>query len=294
MILTPFVIMYAERIADRFIGISKKIGLDPTVVSSKRISEIPEKSLENHLIIIGYGVNGSNLTKAAASSNIPYVVIEMNAETVREQKEKGVPIIFGDATQDHILEAVHISSARAAVIAISNHHATSTILKNIRSHSESLYLVVRTRYVKETSELLAMGADAVIPEEFETSIQIFSHVLQNFLVPEDEIEQLVEEVRADNYQIFKGDLKLPKSYRPRNIADFNITCVKMHSDSNDFLGKPIQDLNLKEKYGVNILVIKRQEEILDHIPPEEVLRQGDELYILGNQRNIEKFHKIIK
>ena len=294
MILTPFVIMYAEYIANRFIGLSKKIGLDPTKVSSKRSSEIPADSLENHLVIIGYGVNGSNLTKAAASSNIPYVVIEMNAETVRQQKAKGLPILFGDATQDHILEAVHISSARAAVIAISNHHATATIIKNIRSHSESLYLVVRTRYVKETSELLAMGADAVIPEEFETSIQIFTQVLQNFMVPEDDIEELVEEVRADNYQLFKGEVKLPKSYRPRNIADFNITCLKMISDSNEFLGKPIQDLNLKETYGIQILVIKRQDDILDRIPPEETLRQGDELYVLGKQLNIEKFHRLIK
>lgn len=149
-------------------------------------------------------------------------------------------------------------------------------------------------HVKETSELLAMGADAVIPEEFETSIQIFTQVLQNFMVPEDDIEELVEEVRGDNYQLFKGEVKLPKSYRPRNIADFNITCLKMISDSNEFLGKPIQDLNLKETYGIQILVIKRQDEILDRIPPEETLRQGDELYVLGKQRNIEKFHKLIK
>lgn len=294
MILTPFIIIFSERIANRFIGVSKKIGLDPTLVSDKSISEIRKNNLENHLVIIGYGVNGSNLAKAASASNIPYVVIEMNAETVRQQKAKGLPVIFGDATQDHILEAVHISDARAAVIAISDNHAIKTIIKNIRSHSESLYLVVRTRYLKDTSELMALGADEVIPEEFETSVKIFTNVLQNFLVPEDDINQLIDKVRADNYQLFKGELKRPKTYRPKDIADFNITCLRINSDSNEFLGKPLKELNLRAEYGINILGIKRKEKMLDSIQPTEVLKQGDIIYVQGNQNKIERFHKMIK
>ena len=294
MILTPFIIIFSERIANRFIGVSKKIGLEPTLISDKSMTEISDYKLENHLIIIGYGVNGSNLAKAAAASNIPYVVIEMNAETVGQQKAKGLPVIFGDASQDHILEAVHLQNARAAVIAISDNQATKTIIKNIRSHSESLYLVVRTRYVKEISELIALGADDVIPEEFETSVQIFTHVLQNFLVPEDDIEQLIDKVRADNYELFKGELKLPKTYRPKNITDFNITCLRINSDSNEFLGKPLKELNLRSEHGINILGIKRKEEMLDSIQPTEMLKQGDIIYVQGNQNKIETFHKTIK
>jgi monovalent cation:H+ antiporter-2, CPA2 family len=294
MILTPFVIIFSERIVDRIIGVSKKIGFDSTLVSEKDTAEIGKLELENHLVIIGYGINGSNLAKAAAASDIPYAVIEMNAETVKLEKAKGVPIIFGDATQDHILETVNLSNARVAVIAISNNFATQSIVKNIRSHSDSLYLVVRTRYVNETSELIALGADEVIPEEFETSVQIFTNVLQNFLVPEDDIDSLIEKIRADNYQLFEGDLKRPKTYRPGDLADFNITCLRMNPDSNKFLGKPIKELNLRAKYGINILGIKRKNEMLESIQPEEKLKQGDILYIQGNQSKIEQFHKLIK
>ncbi len=294
MILTPFVIIFSESIVDRIIGVSKKLGLDSTLGSEKDKAEIVNHELENHLVIIGYGVNGSNLARAAAASDITYVVIEMNAEMVKREKRKGVPIIFGDATQDHILETVHLSNARAAVIAISDNFATRSIIKNIRSHSDSLYLVVRTRYVKETSELIALGADEVIPEEFETSVQIFTNVLQNFLVPEDDIEQFIEKVRADNYQLFKGELKPPKTYRRNNLADFNITCLRMNADSNKFLGKPLKELNLRADYGINILGIKRKNEMLENIQPEEKLKQGDIIYIQGNQSKIEQFHKQIK
>ena len=293
MILTPLVIIFSEKIVYKFIGVSKKLGVEGKSVSKEEKAEIMDQELENHLVIIGYGVNGSNLAKAAASSDIPFIIIEMNAETVKREKEKGLPIIFGDATQDHILETVHLSKARAVVVAISDDFATKSIIKNIRSHSESLYLVVRTRYVKETSELFALGADEVIPEEFETSVQIFTHVLHNFLVPEDDIDVLVDKVRADNYQIFKGELKRSKKYQP-NLTDININCLRIMADSNKFLGKPLKELNLRAEYGINILGIKRKNMMLDSIQPTDVLKRGDLLYIQGSQNKIEQFHKLIK
>lgn len=292
MILTPFVIIFSETIANKVLGIKKRLGLKRELNVSG-IQEIPETELENHLVIIGYGINGSNLAKAATASNIPFIVIETNAEIVRLEKAKGIPIIFGDATHDHILETVNLSRARAAVIAISGNTDTKNIIKNIRSISDSIYLVVRTRYVKETSELLALGADEVIPEEFETSIQIFEHILHNFLVPEGDIVQLIEKVRADNYQLFKGGVKRPKRYRQSELANFNITCLRMRSDSNKFLGKPLKELNLRALYGINILSIKRKDEMLESVQPDEILKQGDILYILGNQSNVEQFQKLI-
>ncbi len=294
MLLTPFVIIFSEKIANRFIVVSKNLGFGASFNNKSNLEETPGENIENHLVIIGYGINGSNLAKAALSSNIPFVVVEMNAETVKREKAKGLPIVFGDATQDHILKTVDISNARAAVIAISDNSATKTIVKNIRLLSDSLCLVVRTRYVKETTELLALGADEVIPEEFETSVQIFSRVLQNFLVPEDEIDQIIETVRADNYQLFKGNLKRPKTYKPSNLADFNITCLRINSDSNRFLGKPLKKLNLRAEYGINILGIKRNNKMLENVSPDHVLKLGDILYVQGSQKNIEQFHKMIK
>ncbi|WP_051254361.1 monovalent cation:proton antiporter family protein [Arenibacter latericius] len=292
MILTPFVIIFSENIADKVVGIKKRLGLKREL-DSNDIEEIVETDLENHLVIIGYGINGSNLAKAATASNIPFIVIETDAEIVKKEKAKGLPIIFGDATNDHILETVHLSRARAAVIAISGNIETQNIIKNIRSMSDSLYLVVRTRYVKETSELLALGADEVIPEEFETSIQIFEHILHNFLVPEGDIIQLIHKVRADNYQMFKADIKGPKTYRTSELADFNIKSLRMRSDSNKFLGKPLRDLNLRVIYGINILAIKRKDKLLESVQPDEILKQGDIIYIQGNQSKVEAFYQLI-
>lgn len=294
MLLTPFVIIFSEKIANNFIGASRRLGLEKAFNSNNRRPEVVKDELENHLVIIGYGINGRNVARAAESSNIPYAVIEMNAAIVDQERKKKVPILFGDAAHDHILEIVNLSKARAAVIAISDHQATKAIVKNIRSYSESLYLVVRTRYVRETSELIALGADEVIPEEFETSVQIFSRVLESFLVPEDEIDQLIDKVRSDNYRLFNDDGKRPRTFRPASFPDFNITCVKVTSDSNRFFGKELSELNLRQEYGINILGIRRKEEMLESVQPQEVLKQNDILYIQGSPGNIERFHRLVR
>src|SRR5699024_9121601 len=258
------------------------------------LRETSPTELENHLVIIGYGLNGRNLAKAAYANDIPFMAIELNPDTVLRKNQKGVPIIYGDAAQPHILETVNIAKARAAVVAISDDMATRNIVKTIRSFSESLYLVARTRFTKETSDLLALGADEVIPEEFETSIQIFSRILQNFLVPEDEIAHLIEKVRADNYELFKGGLKRPKTFKSTDIVPFTITSLQVNCDTSPVLEKPLKDLNLRAEYGINILAINRRDQMLESIQPGEVLKQGDVVYVQGNQEAIERFHRKIK
>lgn len=249
--------------------------------------------LNNHLVIIGYGINGSNLAKAAQFSNIPYVVIELNAQTVRKEKQKNIPILYGDATRLHILDAVHIHKARAVVIAISDPTATKAIISNIRSISQSVYLLVRTRYVHEINELLALGANDVIPEEFETSVEIFSRVLHNFMVPADDIEQFIDTVRSDNYNLFQARKKLPKTIRPTNVPDFKITCVRINNDSGGVVGKSLEESKIRSAYGVNIVAISRKDKMHFNIDPQEKLLQNDLVFIHGEPADVDKFHKLV-
>lgn len=294
MLCTPFVIILSKPIANKLLGSFRKIGIMKKNEVDDDLDVIPDMGLKNHLVIIGYGPNGQNLARVAIANNIPFVVVELNADTVKEKKEVGVPIIYGDAGDRHILESVNLYDARAAVVAVSDIHSTKNIIKNIRSISESLYLIARTRYNNNTSDLLAMGADEVVPEEFETSIQIFSRVLHNFLVPENDINDIIKEVRADNYQVLMGELQKPKPDKAIRLAPFNIICLRINSDSNKFLGSPLNKLNLRADYGINILGIKRRDKMMENIKADEVLKQGDLLYIQGNTHDIEEFHQIIK
>ena len=201
MLFTPFIINHSHAICN-WILLRFPSKTNPSIALLDEEKKMIEEDRNNHLIIIGYGMNGKNLALAAKKSGIDYVILEINAETVKRERALGEPILFGYAVHEHILETVAFEKARVVVIAISDPQASKAILVKIRSLSTNIHVLVRTRYVSEIAPLLALGANEVIPEEFETSIEIFSRVLGNYLIPLDEIEQISNAIRSNNYEIF--------------------------------------------------------------------------------------------
>lgn len=293
MLLTPFVIIFSERISSMVLNSPLHKPWNMIIKNPKIEDRSALKDLENHLLIIGYGINGRNLAKAARYSKIPYVILELNAQIVRVERLKGEPIYYGDAVHEHILERLRVKKARVVVVAISDPSATKIIISNIRHISPSVYLLVRTRYVKETESLLALGADEVIPEEFETSVEIFSRVLANYLVPVDELENLVDTIRADNYDMFQSKTRLPRTLTSPKIPDFKITCVRVIADRGEVTGKTIDEIDVRKKFGVNILAISRNDDMINTITPEQKILKNDLVFISGDQEHIDSFFKAV-
>ena len=104
-------------------------------------------AMEDHLVIIGYGVNGRNLAAAAKQENIPYMIVELNPETVREERQKGEPILFGDAMNEKVLERAHLSQARVVSIAISDYIAARDAVLKIRHINNKAHIIIRARYI---------------------------------------------------------------------------------------------------------------------------------------------------
>lgn len=291
MVLTPFMVMGAEPLTRKLLGRLGQMGWHREVWTALDKKAAPPDALQGHLVIVGYGMNGKNLSRAARYSGIPYVVIELDAELVKKARSQKVPIVYGDATHAHILEGVQIHEARSVVIAISDPRSTANIVREVRDLAPSAYLIVRTRYVKEIPELKALGADEVIPEEFETSIEIFSKVLDNFLVPEHEVDQLIGRIRSDNYELFQSEkVHVRRVTGPQ--ANPNIGCVRLGGGGCRWCGRSLNTIPFNEKYGVRILGISRGDAMIEKPDPAEVLRPGDVLFLSGRQADIEKVREL--
>lgn len=291
MLLTPFVFMLSGRTTNYILRMVAPGSADLRTDRDSNLAH-GQDGPEDHLLIIGYGINGANLAKAAKYADIPYMILELNPQIVREQKARGEPIIYGDAVQEHMLESLNVKKARVVVIAISDPRATKTIVSNIRHISPSVHIVVRTRYVKEIEMLLALGADEVIPEEFETSIEIFSRVLTNFLVPIDELENLIDSVRADNYQVFQSHKRL-QTFNSSTIPDFKISCVRVMAETGPVVGKTIEEVDVRKNYGVNVLAVSRKGEMIKTVFPSVKLLRNDLVFISGDQEHIDSFYKAV-
>ena len=171
----------------------------------KFIAATEDTEQTNHVIIIGFGFNGRNVAKAARVADIPYVIVEMNPEIVETERAKGEPIFYGDAIHDAVLEHANIKAARVVVVVISDAAASRRIVATAHGLNPTAHMIARTRYLAEVEPLYRVGANEVIPEEFETSVEIFTRVLMEYLIPDDQIKQFVSEVWANGYQMFRQD-----------------------------------------------------------------------------------------
>jgi CPA2 family monovalent cation:H+ antiporter-2 len=218
----------------------------------------------------------------------------MNARTVQQEKARGEFILYGDATNSFIIEHVKVFKARVAIIAVSDPMATRAIVTNIRTVCPTVHIIVRTRYMSEMTQHLELGASEVVPEEFETSVEIFTRLLHKYLVPRDEIENFVENIRSDNYEMLRPHEISHRKITELSIPEMNISSLRVQSRSNEVVGKKVAESLIRSRFGVNVLAIKRNEQHITHIEPDTEIRQGDILFLAGKPENIARLHERVK
>ena len=297
--LTPFLIAAAPKITYSILKARVPSSVRHRLESLNKLKTTEEtdepKKLDDHLIIIGYGINGENIAKAARNAEIPYVILDTDPVTFKKAKNNNEPIIFGDATNSLILKHLHVQEARVIVIAISDPGATKKIISNVRLYSKTAFIIVRTRYVREIEENIKLGADEVIPEEFETSIEIFNRVLKKYLVPYNEIMDFTASIRSSDYEMLtsvKGRPHKP-SLQHLHIPNREIVTLSVQQNNRDIVGKSIQTSGIGKNFRVTVLAIKRDTQYITEILPDTKIKQGDLLYIFGNPLNINRLNEAL-
>jgi CPA2 family monovalent cation:H+ antiporter-2 len=175
----------------------------------------------DHLLIIGYGLNGKNLARAAHEFGFPYAVVELNPQTVRREVAKNEPIHFGDATNEAVLLQAGAANARAAAVVVGDAAATRGIVAQLRRVNPSLHIIARTRFVSEVRPLQRLGADDIVPEEFETSVEIFRRTARHFGLEENDTKRLETAIREDHYAVLlsaREDGSKDKSESARRVS----------------------------------------------------------------------------
>jgi monovalent cation:H+ antiporter-2, CPA2 family len=280
-------------IAPILMGLSGKIATPLSSPLSRiiplRTSEPEEvqEVVENHIIIVGYGLNGKNVARSAEIAGVPYRIIEMNPDTVREEKKLGKPILFGDAAQSEVLRKAGITKARVVVIVVNDPFSTQQIVQTARIVNPGIHIIVRTRFMGEVATLMDLGADEVIPEEFETAVEIFTRILYTYLIPTTEIERLVGEIRAGGYHMLRSINTPPYSFEELKVLvpDIEIRTIRI-PDNSKYNGMPLKETMIRSRYQVSIVAIRRDQEMIVNPGGEEKIHPGDLVMVLGRPDNI--------
>lgn len=283
MMVTPFVVERAPALAARFSG---WCGARPETWSDDDRERTG--NLEGHVIIAGYGLAGKTVARVLREMLIPYLHVELNGEIVRRARQNGEFIVYGDATSPVVLEGVGIEKARALVLAINDPSSLVRVIRTARGLNESIYIQARTRFILEMDDLLAQGADEVIPDEVEASLQMAAALLRRFAISEGKTLRQIATMRQEHYGSALGGTE-----QSRNLAGYlsvleggQIEFQAMPDDS-PLLGQTLADAPLKEQANVMVVGVIRQDRIQYGVSGSFRLQAGDTLMLLGEPEAVE-------
>ncbi|WKZ32600.1 MAG: NAD-binding protein [Thermodesulfobacteriota bacterium] len=241
MSLTPFIYQRSARLA---FDLGKLLGMGGGHPGQKKTH------LSNHVIIIGYGLNGRNLARVLKETGIPHAIMEMNMERVKAAKAEGHSAYFGDASHPEVFKKLGVEKAKMVVTAISDPISTRAIVKTAREISPTVSIIVRTRFVKEVEDLYRLGANQVIPEEFETSVEIFARVLRDYRVPTNIIQNQIDLIRQEGYAMLRNlALSTDRLSRLSAILEKTVMDTFYVDDVCSVAGSTLRDLDFRKRTG---------------------------------------------
>ncbi len=248
------------------------------------------RRLEGHVIIAGYGLNGKNLAHVLKEAGIGYVILELNPVTVKAAAAEGEPIVFGDVSSPTILREACVGKARGIVFAISDPAMTRRGVKAAKALNPGLFVIVRTRYASETDELIGLGAGDVIPEEFETSIEIFTRVLEKYHVPRNVIDAQVKVLRGECYGMLRGSCSAirPVTERIADLLAAGTASTFFVGKSSWPAGKTLGALDLRGRTGATVIAVVRGEESFSSPGADFGIGEQDTLVLVASHRDMDR------
>ena len=248
--------------------------------------------LRDHVILVGYGINGQNVARALRLLDVPHIVVDLNPQTVADIEAAGDLALEGDATQDAVLEAAGIDKARGLIAAIAEAVATRGVVQAAHRLNPRAQIIARTRYLREVEPLRRAGADQVIPEEFETSLELTGRVLALYGAPPQLVIREKEELRRQGYGLLRGvsGQSHPTLEALRSLSAVTLVPVPAGSPA---AGRTLRELDLRERTGATVIAVERDGELQLAPTADFKLQAHDALIGFANGPALEALRSLI-
>ena len=237
------------------------------------------KKLSRHVVVLGYGLSGRSVARVLAETHIPHCVVEIDPERVQSGRRDGIRIIRADATGRAGIEAAGIPEARAIVVTIQDPDGARRATRICRQRNATARLIVRTRYLAEVEALRQAGADEVIPEEFETSIEIVARVLRTLHIPGNIVATQLRLLRDEGYRRLRDPhAKRAEGRRVSALLAAGTTELFLVLPDTEAEGKTLSELHLDADH-VAVPALLRDGEPRAPVPSDHRVEAGDTLLV---------------
>jgi len=288
MMAAPVVVRYNGRLAKRLVpGYMRARDTNLDVIRA-------EASRENrHVIVCGYGRSGQNLAWLLEQESIPSLALDLDPVRVRDARDAGKSVVYGDCARRDVLEAAGLHRAAALVVSFNDTTATLRILEITRQVRPDMPVIVRTMDDAELERLKSAGATEVVPESLEGSLMMGSHLLMLLGVPVSRIVRHVRDVRRDRYRMLRGFFHGEDMFDEKEAHAYQ---ERLHSitlpPKARAVGKLLAELHLDE-IGVNVSAVRRGGIRGPEPGPETRLAAGDVVVLYGAPEALDEAEKVL-
>lgn len=281
MSLTPLLVKYSRHITREFLHHSEKVF---------RFQKTLPGQFSEHTIICGYGRVGQIVSRFLKSESLPFIVLDRDPMRVKEAREGGEQIEFGDASRREILLVAGIEKAKLLIITFNDLKCSMALLAQIRLLNPNVKVLVRTKDDRSLDKLQQAGATEVVPEVLEGSLMLVAQVLFLSGVPHRRIMQRLDCERKTKYQHLHGFYYGQESQKERSEWFIEPLHAVVLNENSEVVDSYVEQLHLS---GVIIKSLRRKggEEVV--ISDEVRFKAGDVVLMQGEKRALLLAEKVL-
>ena len=230
----------------------------------------PPPGLADHIVLCGFGRVGSAVAEAFETFGRPYVAIERDPEIVRGLRARGIPALYGDASNRHILEVAGAARASLAVIALPDATRVHLAVGHLREINPSVPILARAHAVEFRDRLLAAGASEVILPELEAGSTLIRHALRRLAVPRAAV--------LDYLDRFRRAMEVGDDQPAETLPGVRSVVIA----PGGLADQSLREARIRERFGVTVLSIERRgAPAVLHPSADTIIRPGDTVHVFG-------------
>ena len=285
MLLGPLLVRYNKKIAD-FLLRRRSVAPSEEALETAATRELASRE---HVIICGFGRVGQNLARVLEKQGFEYIALDLDPFRVRDARQAGDPVVYGDAAQPEVLGALGLAQASVVVVSFDGPDTALRIVRAVRQLRADVPVLVRTEDDSRLEALQSAGATEVVPEIFETSLSLVSHVLLFLDVAPGEVLEVTEDIRHDRYAVLRSVFQRREaaSLDDRGQALQHQLHTVVLPPGAKAVGRTLGEVGLDR--GRVVVTALRREGIVGREPdPGTRLREGDVLVLWGSPEDLER------
>jgi CPA2 family monovalent cation:H+ antiporter-2 len=281
MVLTPAVSSVTPWLYERY--------RPRRTIEHLEVLNAPSNGLTDHIVVAGAGRVGRGVADALAHLHLPSVLVELDDRHVRQARDAGLPIIFGDATQTVVLEAAGIRRARAILVTVPALPDVRAIVRSVQQLRADLPIIARADGQDAVQALYALGIQEVTSPEFEAAIEMTRQALIRFNVPAHEILRVASVIRHQRYAAGDGSASQLDSTGIGEVArQLDFIWYELPPQT-PFDGRSLEQLRVRSTTGAAVVGIIHAGALVANPGGKARLGAGDLVAVLGTRDQIARF-----